>query len=227
MDRQGICALLEEAEVEYVLPGEASGEAADDAYGNVVVVLPGEKRLKTNCIFIPQEGMFRVEAFISRAVEEAQDEVYKLLLQANRKTFGVHYTLDHNNDIYLVGQFPDSTTPEDVQRILGTILERADGDFNRILERGFASSIRHEWAWRLSRGEPTMNLAAFAHLKPSEQEVQLLAPPPGSELAHEVAASGAESAAGGAEGAADEAEEEPAPRKHTPQAPPAPPTRGT
>ncbi|AHI03980.1 YbjN domain-containing protein [Corynebacterium falsenii] len=178
MDRQGICDLLDQADVEYTLPSQS-----DD---NVVVVLPGEKRLKTNCIFIPQDGMFRIEAFISRAVEEAEAEVYKLLLQANRKTFGVHYTLDRNNDIYLVGQFPDSTTADDLQRVLGQILERADQDFNRILERGFASSIRHEWAWRLSRGEPTMNLAAFTHLKPSEQEIQLLAPPPGSTLASEI-----------------------------------------
>ncbi|WP_426718050.1 YbjN domain-containing protein [Corynebacterium auriscanis] len=175
MDRKGICTLLDQAQVEY-----------QEHEDNVVVVLPGEKRLKTNCIFIPQQGTFRVEAFICRKVEEAHEEVYKLLLQANRRSLGVHYTLDHNNDIYLVGQFPDSTTADDIQRILGQVLERADADFNRILERGFASSIRHEWAWRLSRGEPTFNLAAFAHLKPSEAEVSLLAPPPGSKLASNI-----------------------------------------
>lgn len=175
MDRAGICKLLEQADVPYT-----------DAGDNVVVVLPGEKKLKTNCILIPQEGMFRLEAFVCRRVEEAQHEVYALLLHENRRSFGVHYTLDSNDDIYLVGQLPDSTTADDMQRILGQVLERADRDFNRILERGFASSIRHEWAWRLSRGEPTMNLAAFAHLRPSEQEISRLAPPPGSQLAEEM-----------------------------------------
>ena len=29
---------------------------------------------------------------------------------------------------------------------------------------GFAGAIRREWAWRVSRGEPLQNLAAFAHL---------------------------------------------------------------
>ncbi len=171
MDQQGIAQLLSAAEVEF-----------QQAEGNIVVTLPGEKRLKTHVLFIPQQGMFRVEAFVCRNVEEQHEAVYKLLLQANRRTFGVHYTLDHNNDIYLVGQFPDTTTPEDVQHILGQILERADSDFNRILERGFASSIKHEWAWRISRGEPTFNLAAFAHLKPEQAEIDLLAPPPGSDL---------------------------------------------
>ncbi len=174
MDLKRIAALLDEAEVEY-----------QEADGNLVVVLPGSKKLKTNCLFIPQQRMFRVEAFVCRAVEEAQAEVYQLLLQANRRAFGVHYTLDANNDIYLVGQFGESTTAEDVQRILGQVLERADTDFNRILERGFASSIRHEWAWRLSRGEPTFNLAEFTRLRPSEKEIALLAPPPGSDLGRE------------------------------------------
>lgn len=167
MNLEKISALLDEADVDYVESG-----------GNLVVVLPGERRLKTNCLFIPQEGMFRVEAFVCRAVEEAQEEVYRLLLQANRRTYGVHYTLDGNNDIYLVGQFGESTTAEDIQRILGQVLERADGDFNRILERGFESSIRHEWAWRLSRGEPTFNLGAFQRLRPTDEEVDQLAPMP-------------------------------------------------
>ena len=37
-----------------------------------------------------------------------------------------------------------------------------DENFDRALELGFATSIRKEWAWRLSRGESTANLRAFA-----------------------------------------------------------------
>ena len=33
---------------------------------------------------------------------------------------------------------------------------------------GFGSSIRKEWEWRLSRGEPTHNLEAFRHLAPPD-----------------------------------------------------------
>lgn len=135
--------------------------------GVAVVELPGDQRLKTNTLFIPQDGGLRVEAFVCRAVEEHHAEVYRMLLQHNRKSFGVHYTLDNNSDIYLAGQFTDAVTPDDVQRILGQVLELADGDFNRILERGFESSIRREWEWRLKRGEPTHNLEAFQKLRPA------------------------------------------------------------
>jgi hypothetical protein len=159
MELQQLTGLLDAAEVDY----EVSN-------GVAVVVLPGERRLKTNTLFIPQDGMFRVEAFVCRAVEEAHAEVYRLLLQHNRKAFGVHYTLDNNNDIYLAGQFPDTTTAGDVQTILGQVLELADGDFNHILELGFETSIRREWEWRLDRGEPTRNLEAFQRLRPGYEE---------------------------------------------------------
>lgn len=159
MELQQLTGLLDDAEVDY----EVSN-------GVAVVVLPGERRLKTNALFIPQGGMFRVEAFVCRAVEEAHAEVYRLLLQHNRKAYGVHYTLDNNNDIYLSGQFPDTTTADDIQRILGQVLELADGDFNHILELGFETSIRREWEWRLDRGEPTRNLQAFQRLRPGYEE---------------------------------------------------------
>ncbi|WP_297005697.1 YbjN domain-containing protein [uncultured Corynebacterium sp.] len=138
--------------------------------GVAVVELPGEARLKTNTLFIPQSNGLRVEAFVCRAVEENHADVYRMLLQHNRKSFGVHYTLDNNSDIYLVGQFTDALDAEDVQRILGQVLELADGDFNRILERGFEGSIRREWAWRLDRGESTRNLEAFRKLRPDADE---------------------------------------------------------
>ena len=52
--------------------------------------------------------------------------------------------------------------PEDeIDRILGQVLEAADGDFNMLLELGFAESIKREWAWRVSRGESLANLQAF------------------------------------------------------------------
>jgi hypothetical protein len=44
------------------------------------------------------------------------------------------------------------------------VLEAADGDFNTLLELGFATSIRREYAWRTDRGESTANLRAFEHL---------------------------------------------------------------
>ncbi len=53
-------------------------------------------------------------------------------------------------------------------RILGV----ADSSFNTLLELGFASSIRREWAWRVSRGESLANLQAFTHLVDDEAQAR-------------------------------------------------------
>ena len=84
------------------------------------------------------------------------------LLERNLKQYAVAFAIDHNGDIYLDGRLPlHSVTPEEVDRLLGSVLSYADESFNTILELGFASSIRKEWEWRLARGESTRNLEAF------------------------------------------------------------------
>ena len=55
-------------------------------------------------------------------------------------------------------------TADELDRVLGQVLEAADGDFNTLLEIGFATSIRRECAWRSDRGESPANLQAFEHL---------------------------------------------------------------
>ena len=100
-----------------------------------------------------------------RHPDENIDGVHRFLLRRNRRLYGVHYTIDRIGDIYLVGRIStEAMTPDELDRVLGQTLEAADGDFNTILELGFAESIRREWNWRVSRGESLVNLKAFEHL---------------------------------------------------------------
>ncbi|MEJ5918985.1 YbjN domain-containing protein [Corynebacterium sp. H78] len=135
--------------------------------GTAVVVLPGRRKLKTICGLTPSRDSLRVEAFVCRCPEENHAGVHKWLLQRNRRLFGISYTIDAQGDIYLVGQLPPLLDDADLDRLLGQVLETADGDFNLILERGFASSIKREWAWRVDRGESLANLEQFRHLAKS------------------------------------------------------------
>lgn len=133
--------------------------------GRFLVTLPGTKKLQTSCWLIEGDHALAVEAFVCRRPDEAHEEVYRFLLRRNARLYGVHYTLDGNGDVYLVGRFgKDTVTEAELDRILGQVLEAADGDFNTLLEIGFAASIRREWDWRVSRGESLANLQAFRHL---------------------------------------------------------------
>ncbi|MET4048140.1 histidine kinase [Rhodococcus sp. 1163] len=130
-----------------------------------IVELPGERKLKTATMLTVGRHGVRIEAFVCRKPDENFEGVYKYLLRRNRRMYGVHYTIDKVGDIYLVGGMSlHAVTGDEIDRVLGQILEAADGDFNVLLELGFAESIKREWAWRVSRGEPLTNLAAFEHL---------------------------------------------------------------
>ena len=135
------------------------------APGRFFVTLPGTKKLQTNCWLVVTPHALLVEAFVCRRPDEEHETVYAWLLRRNARLYGVHYTIDDVGDIHLVGRVPrHAVTDDELDRVLGQVLEAADGDFNVLLELGFASSIRREWAWRSSRGESLANLSAFAHL---------------------------------------------------------------
>jgi Putative bacterial sensory transduction regulator len=126
------------------------------------VVLPGEKKLQTPVRLDVGRHALGVHAFVARRPDENHERVYRWLLERNLRLFGVSFAVDHMGDIYLDGRLPlSSVTPDEVDRLLGAVLTYADESFNTILELGFASSIRKEWEWRVSRGESTRNLEAF------------------------------------------------------------------
>ena len=137
--------------------------------------LPGERKLKTNTILSIGEHSVRVEAFVCRKPDENHEGVYRFLLKRNRRLYGVAYTLDNVGDIYLVGRMSlASVDADEIDRVLGQVLEAVDSDFNTLLELGFRSSIQKEWEWRVSRGESLKNLEAFAHLIDDDDEQRRL-----------------------------------------------------
>ncbi len=133
--------------------------------GGLVVELPGERKLITNTLLSIGDHSVRAEAFVCRKPDENFEGVYRFLLRRNRRLYGVAYTLDNLGDIYLVGRMSlDSVTAEEIDRVLGQVVEAVNSDFNTLLELGFKTSIQREWAWRVAHGESLKNLKAFAHL---------------------------------------------------------------
>ena len=144
-------------------------ETEEPQAGTFVVVVPGERKQRTTVSFVVGQHSLLVEAFVARHVDENAEAVYRWLLERNLRTYGLSFGIDRHGDIYLSGRLPlSAVTAEEVDRLLGSVLENADGSFDTILELGFATAIRREWEWRLSRGESTANLQAFRHLAPPD-----------------------------------------------------------
>lgn len=131
--------------------------------GGYLARLPGVRKLATMCWLVVGDHALLVEAFVMRRAEENLDRLYDFLLQRNARMYGVAFALDRAGDVYLVGRLPlAAVTAEEIDRLLGAVLSYADDNFDTMLEIGFGSSIRREWAWRVKRGESLDNLRAFA-----------------------------------------------------------------
>ncbi len=129
------------------------------------ITLPGEKKLETHCAFIIGDHSLTISAFVIRKPDENTAAVHEWLLQKNSSMYSVSYSINELGDIYLVGRLPlAAVTEQEIDRILGAVLQYSDNSFNILLEMGFADAIRREWAWRLSRGESLANLNSFEHL---------------------------------------------------------------
>lgn len=144
---------LTEAEVEHE-PGARDGE--------LVVTLPGEKKLKTVASLVVGEQALSVSAFVIRNADENHEEFYRHLLRRNLRMPLLAYSVDTSGDVYVGGRIPlRAVTPELVDQVLGVLLQAADAPFNELLLLGFRTSMQKEWDWRVSRGESLRNLEAF------------------------------------------------------------------
>lgn len=107
--------------------------------GSYVVQLPGTRKLSTTCSLRIGRHSLSVNAFVIRHPDENEAGVHRWLLERNLKLYGMAYAVDPLGDVYLTARLPLSVvTPQDLDRLLGTVLEAADGAFNTLLELGFA-----------------------------------------------------------------------------------------
>jgi hypothetical protein len=140
---------------------EIEFEEADP--GAFLCKLPGSHKLATMTWLVVGAHSLHVEAFFCRKPDENHAGFYRWLLERNARMYAVSFSVDHLGDVFLTGRLPlSSVDPDELDRLLGSVLTYADEWFDVALEIGFRSSIQREWDWRVSRGESLANLEAFA-----------------------------------------------------------------
>lgn len=141
------------------------------APGEFSVELPGEHRLRTVCWLTLGQHALAIDAFVMRQPGENRERVWAYLLTRNANSYAVSWSIDDHGDVYLSGRLPlASISDDEIDRVLGSVLTNADGSFDSLLQLGFGSSIRREWAWRVKNGESLRNLDAFRDFVASTQE---------------------------------------------------------
>ena len=156
---------LNAAEVisEFLQSHDLSYEQSDPK--TFLITLPGETKQQTHCALIVGDHSLSINAFVIRKPDENEDQVHAWCLQKNASLYGIAFAINELRDIYLVGRLPlGAVTNQEIDRLIGSVLQVADSAFNPLIEIGFSTAVRREWAWRVSRGESLANLAAFSHL---------------------------------------------------------------
>ncbi|HEV2088860.1 MAG TPA: YbjN domain-containing protein, partial [Cryptosporangiaceae bacterium] len=117
------------------------GLAYEQTDRGLVVTLPGTHKQKTLVNLMLGDHALRIEAFVMRRPDEHREELYAWLLTRNAKMYGVAFSIDAAGDVYLTGRVPlTSVNPDELDRLLGAVLEYADGSFDAMLEIGFPSA---------------------------------------------------------------------------------------
>jgi len=126
---------------------ELTAERLDE--GRWFLVLAGERKLGIGVHLQVGDRTLRVESFFMRAPEEQHGRLFSDLLMRQASSYVLRFTLDENGDVFVVGQVPLlAVTAEEVDRIVGSILELCDHAYLPSVEIGFASSLAAERAWR-------------------------------------------------------------------------------
>jgi hypothetical protein len=130
-----------------------------------LLTLPGEKKLQTHCALVVGDHSLMISAFVIRKPDDNEAAVHHWCMSKNASMYSVAFAINELGDIYLVGRLPlAAVTAQELDKVIGAVLQYSDSSFNPLLELGFANAIRREWAWRVSRGESLANLESFSHL---------------------------------------------------------------
>lgn len=121
----------------------------DRAEDGWLTVLPGENRRNLPVFIEVGEQTATFQAFFMAAPDERQAELYAYLLRRHARSYLARFALDAGGDVLLVAVLPvGAVTVEELDRVLGQMLQLADDTYLEALRLGFATYIEREQAWR-------------------------------------------------------------------------------
>ena len=117
--------------------------------------LAGEHKRTIPVLLHVDERSLKVSSLLAGRPDEQHDVVHRLLLHRNQRPAPVHFAMDDEGDLLLVGRVPlDALDEAALDELLGVVLAMADDVFDRVLTLGFASYVEAEQRWRAREGLP-------------------------------------------------------------------------
>lgn len=119
-----------------------------------MTMLAGQWKRTIPLLLDLDERSLHVTSLLCGRPDEGHAAVYELVLHRNEKLTWIHFALDDEGDVVLVGAIPrEVLTAEVLDEVLGQVLLTSDETYNSVLRAGFASYIEVEQAWRRKTGQ--------------------------------------------------------------------------
>jgi len=117
--------------------------------------LGGEHKRTIPVLLHVDERSLKVSSLLAGRPDEQADVVHRLLLHRNQRPAPVHFAIDDEGDLIIVGRVPlEGVDEAALDELLGVVLAMADDVFDRVLTLGFASYVDAEQRWRAREGLP-------------------------------------------------------------------------
>lgn len=146
---------MEHAELIPAALGARELDAEEVGEGRWMTMLAGEWKRTIPVMFHLDETSLKVTSLFCGRPDEGHAEVFELLLHRNERPGWVHFALDDEGDVILVGQIPRQVLDDDViDEVLGQLLVMSDETFNAVLRRGFSTYLAAEQRWRAKNDLP-------------------------------------------------------------------------
>lgn len=121
--------------------------------GRVMTMLSGDHKRTIPVLLEVGDRSLRLQSLFTGVLDEGHGEVYATLLHRNERARHVHFALDDEGDLLLVGRVPlAALDAELLGEVLGELLVTADETFDVVLRTGFAGYLAGEQAWRRGAG---------------------------------------------------------------------------
>lgn len=121
--------------------------------GGWMTMLAGERKRTLPVLLEVGEQTLTLQSFFMSAPDERQAELYAFFLRRHLRSYVHRFAVDASGDVLLVAVLPvEAVSAEELDRVLGQLLQLADDTYLEALRLGFASYIEREQAWREKTG---------------------------------------------------------------------------
>jgi hypothetical protein len=103
-----------------------------------LLTLAGQIRQRINIAVVLRGDRVSFYFFMMRGPRQNREELYRLLLKKNLRTYAMKYALDGDGDVWLVAELPrQGFDAGELDRVLGVFYQESEAAFEALVHLGY------------------------------------------------------------------------------------------